>query len=528
MVNRIEDTETMISETMELRNYVFVSPEVLLELSTKKGVELGGGILKYEVGYASDIWSLACVLISLLLGKLFADEIHSYYGSHFTAMVAQKNFDYVHFYSCWMERIVALLEGRLDSKFLSLKQILCKCLSFDPGKRPLVTDLWKCIRELIVKSEIHSVFHSELDLVRQNSYCCIVLGNLCHSVIQIEKGRTGKISDTLLERDENGGKSVDKIEGSMVDRGVVEGLADGRIKCIYLKGHFDSITGLAIGGDFLFSSSNDKIINVWSLQDFSHVHSFKGHEDRVTAVIFVDGEEPLCISADKGGVICIWGARSPLELTPWKKLSEPKDWRYSGIHALAISGTRYLYTGSGDRSIKAWSLQDYTLTCTMTGHKSVVSSLVVCKGVLYSGSWDGTVRLWSLDDHSPLAILGEDIVGNLSSILSVAADDNMLVVAHENGSIKIWYDNELLSSREVHNGAVISLCKMGKWLFSGGWDMTMNVQELCIDGDGGVEGISVSVGSITSDSVITSMVYWQGKLFVGQANRDIKVYYFGE
>lgn len=92
-------------------------------------------------------------------------------------------------------------------------------------------------------------------------------------------------------------------------------------------------------------------------QDFSHVHSFKGHEDRVTAVIFVDGEEPLCISADKGGVICIWGARSPLELTPWKKLSEPKDWRYSGIHALAISGTRYLYTGSGDRSIKAWSLQ---------------------------------------------------------------------------------------------------------------------------------------------------------------------------
>lgn len=75
----------------------------------------------------------------------------------------------------------------------------------------------------------------------------------------------------------------------------------------------------------------------------------------------------------------------------------------------------------------------------MTGHKSVVSSLVVCKGVLYSGSWDGTVRLWSLDDHSPLAILGEDIVGNLSSILSVAADDNMLVVAHENGSIKVLF-----------------------------------------------------------------------------------------
>jgi WD40 repeat protein len=93
------------------------------------------------------------------------------------------------------------------------------------------------------------------------------------------------------------------------------------------------------------------------LQDFSHVHSFKGHEDRVTAVVFVDGGEPLCASADKGGVICIWGAKSPFDLIPRKKLFEPKDWRYSGIHALAISGTQYLYSGSGDRTIKAWSLQ---------------------------------------------------------------------------------------------------------------------------------------------------------------------------
>lgn len=92
-------------------------------------------------------------------------------------------------------------------------------------------------------------------------------------------------------------------------------------------------------------------------QDFSHVHSFKSHVDRVTAVVFVDGEEPLCVSADKGGVICIWGARYPLDLTPRKTLFEPKDWRYSGIHALAISRTQYLYTGSGDRTIKAWSLQ---------------------------------------------------------------------------------------------------------------------------------------------------------------------------
>lgn len=93
------------------------------------------------------------------------------------------------------------------------------------------------------------------------------------------------------------------------------------------------------------------------MQDFSHVHAFRNHEHRVTAVVFVDEREPLCISADNGGVICIWNARIPLDPDPVKKLFEQKDWRFSGIHALAVSGNEYLYTGSGDKLIKAWSLQ---------------------------------------------------------------------------------------------------------------------------------------------------------------------------
>lgn len=521
-INIIEDTDIKLLEAMELQNSVFVSPEVLLELLMRKGFELGDGSLKYEVGYASDTWSLACILILLIVGKSLADEFRSYYCFHFTAMVDQKSFDYLYFYSGWMERIVALLEVRLGSEFFSLKEFLRCCLSFNPENRPLVTDLRKCIRELFVKSEFDLITHSEIDLPKQNSFYCLILGNLCQISTKTGKGKTRKTSDVV--KDKNGGKD-DQIDGSRSHHNAIEGLCSDYVKCIELKGHLDSITGLAVGGDFLFSASHDKIINVWSLQDFSHVHSFKGHRDRVTAVVFVDGEEPLCASADKGGVICFWGARHPLDLTPRKTLFEPKDWRYSGIHALATSGTQYLYTGSGDRSIKAWSLQDYTLTCTMTGHKSVVSSLVVSNSVLYSGSWDGTVRLWSLDDHNPLAILGEDNLGTLSSVLFLAVDDNMLVVAHENGTIKIWYDDVLLNSREVHNGAVISMCKEGKWLFTGGWDSTINIQMLPGDRD---LTEAILMGSISSDSVITSLIYWQGKLFVGQANRVIKVYDFVE
>ncbi|CAL5426787.1 unnamed protein product [Camellia sinensis] len=153
---------------------------------------------------------------------------------------------------------------------------------------------------------------------------------------------------------------------------------------VTFKGHLDCISGLTVGGGFLFSSSFDKTVHVWSLQ----------------------------------------------------KLFEQKDWRYSGIHALAISGTGYLYTGSGDKSIKAWSLLDYSLPYTMNGHKSVVSTLAVCNGVLYSGSWDGTVRLWCLSDHSPLTVLGEDVPGNVTFVLSLGTYGDALVVARENGCMK--------------------------------------------------------------------------------------------
>lgn len=73
----------------------------------------------------------------------------------------------------------------------------------------------------------------------------------------------------------------------------------------------------------------------------------------------------------------------------------------------------------------------------MDGHKSVVSALAVCNGILYSGSWDGTIRLWSLSDHSLLTVLGEDSIGTMSSVMSLAVDQHTLVASYENGSIKV-------------------------------------------------------------------------------------------
>lgn len=93
------------------------------------------------------------------------------------------------------------------------------------------------------------------------------------------------------------------------------------------------------------------------IQDFSHVQTLRAHAHRVMAILVVESGEPLCISGDSGSGICIWRIGTSLTQEPLKKWYEHNDWRYSGIHALAVSGTGYLYSGSGDKSIKAWSLQ---------------------------------------------------------------------------------------------------------------------------------------------------------------------------
>ncbi|CAK9152009.1 unnamed protein product [Ilex paraguariensis] len=496
----------------------FVSPEMLLEFLQKESVELASGCLRYAVGYGSDVWSLACLLICLLIRRPFTEEMQHYYGL-FPSLIEEEGSDYMGLYTGWMEKVIGLLEHRLGSEFLSLKDILCKCLSYDPGSRPVATELWKCIRQLVIKPECDMMVGLEHKVNEENSSHCLVLGELCQLHLETYKGSKRGIIDGFQPKDDNDKADVDQVAEGRVDKDVVEGLSGSHVKSIDLKGHIDCITGLAVGGDFLFSSSFDKTICVWSLQDFTPVHSFKGHEHRVMAVVFVDEEQSLCISGDNGGGICIWGASIPFVQEPMKTLYEQKDWRYSGIHALAASGAGYFYSGSGDKTIKAWSLQDYTLSCTMSGHKSVVSALTVCNGVLYSGSWDGTIRLWCLSDHSPLTVFGEDTPGNVTSVLSLAADQRFLIVTHENGCIKIWSNDVFLKSTQVHNGAIFTVGMEGKWLFTGGWDKIVNVQELSGDE---FRMDAIPIGSIACDSVITSLLYRQGKLFVGQADRIIK------
>ncbi|XP_022748867.1 uncharacterized protein LOC111298415 isoform X1 [Durio zibethinus] len=483
-----------------LKRDVFVSPETLLELLEKEGIGVDSGSSRYPIGYNSDVWLLGCILLRILLGEVFSDLLVDFMCHIVLKVDEDSESACSSVYTSLMENVSSLLGTKFGSEHVSLQQTLCKCLDFDPENRSLVRDVWKFIRELVIKPQFDKIVKFDRASYDGNRGRCLVIGKLC--LLPRERTET-------QENDESKGNETNGAD-------MVNGLIEGSIKSKDLQGHLDCVTGLAVARGYLFSSSFDKSVKVWSLQDYSHLHTFTGHEHKVMAVVCVDEEQPLCISGDSGGGIYVWCINIPFREEPLKKWYEEKDWRYSGIHALAVSENGYLYTGSGDKLIKEWSLQDGTLSCTMSGHKSVVSTLAVSNGVLHSGSWDGTVRLWSLSDHSLLTVIGSDTPG---TVLSLAADQNTVVVTYENGSIKIWRDDVFRKSIQIHNGAIFAISLKGKWLFTGSWDRTIKAQELA--GDDFDLDVRV-IGSIPCDSVITALSYCEGKLFVGFGDRTLK------
>ncbi|XP_073000075.1 uncharacterized protein [Typha latifolia] len=505
------------------RTQVFVAPEVLVLLCNEDANKDCG--FKDSVGYGSDVWSLACILIVFLIGEA---QLVAELSEASSCLLQGESTE---LYNGWKKKVLTKLEVLLiGTQFESLLPIMELCLSYHAESRPQVSDIWRCFQGPLMKTCADDLAASDDFLSKKSSRCCLLFSKFYSShketstvsLREDNNDMSSNISDKYIAgSSRRGNDSLQQVDGELT-----ESLNSGSFKSVTLHGHRDCVTGFAVGGGHLFSSSLDKTINVWSLQDFSHLQSLRGHEHRVMAILATSyAGQPLCISGDSRSGIFIWSITSPPELDPLKKWYEHNDWRYSGVHSLAVSETGYLYSGSGDRSIKAWSLQDYSLLCTMTGHKSTVSSLAIGDGILYSGSWDGTVRLWWLSDHSPLSVLGDDTPEKLAPVLSLSTGTNLVISSYENGFLKIWRNDVLVKSEKVHDGSIYALQIDKQLLFTGGWDKIINIQELS-ENEAEVEVRSVA--SITCDSVVTSLLHWHGKLFVGLANKEIKqVYYRG-
>lgn len=149
------------------------------------------------------------------------------------------------------------------------------------------------------------------------------------------------------------------------------------------------VTSIAISTDFRFLATSDESpnIQIWDPNTLKHMHTFKGHKDKVTGLVF-------------------------------------------------RKNTHDLYSASNDRSVKIWSLDEMAYVETLFGHQSSITSIdaLTKERTVTAGGRDTTVRMWKIVEESQLIFNGP--IGSLDEVKLL--DEEHFVSGSDNGSLCVW------------------------------------------------------------------------------------------
>ena len=141
--------------------------------------------------------------------------------------------------------------------------------------------------------------------------------------------------------------------------------------------------------NLLATGRSDNKIRVWNLTNGGVMHTFDGHADDVTSLVF-NSDGDMLVSGSADGTVRLWNINtdtSPHEL----KLSV--DW----INSVALHGTT-IASASHDSTIFLWDLNTKAPLGELTEHKGSVESIAFSADgkTIASGGYDGKVLLWEL------------------------------------------------------------------------------------------------------------------------------------
>lgn len=285
-----------------------------------------------------------------------------------------------------------------------------------------------------------------------------------------------------------------------------------------LKGHESSISSIAsLNRNRLVSSSGDKDLVLWDLDNGKIIRTFKGHNDWVnTIAVRCDG---IAVTGSKDNTIKLWNlfqenksrTIGEFDVCPTAIDFMPEGDRivcgfYDGtiriidmsgydkpiflsghkgaIKSLIVSNNgRTLITGSEDKTIMIWDLQELNEPVILNGHADVVSCLAIdATGRLITGSYDRKIRIWY--NNKCILTLPRDISAHTGWITSLVlfSDNKRILTGSFDGTIRMWYLDRSDQKRSYphHEECVRTLVVTsdGKWLISGSDDGSIKIWDL--------------------------------------------------
>ncbi|PWN48989.1 WD40 repeat-like protein [Violaceomyces palustris] len=204
---------------------------------------------------------------------------------------------------------------------------------------------------------------------------------------------------------------------------------------------FDPTGGGASAPRHLLSSSADGSARLWSLDTFSALVAYRGHQHPVWDIKWSPiGTYFATASADKTARLWSTERINPLRMYAG---------HLSDVDCLSFHpNSLYLATGSSDRSCRLWDVQRGACVRLLVGHQSPISCLKVSpdgrylasaasgQGLIETSANDVSISLWDLASGRRI----KRMWGHTSRVhdLDFSADGSLLVSAGSDCTVRCW------------------------------------------------------------------------------------------
>ncbi|MEH2332941.1 WD40 repeat domain-containing protein [Nostoc sp.] len=218
-----------------------------------------------------------------------------------------------------------------------------------------------------------------------------------------------------------------------------------------LSGHTDKVWRVRyspMNGNMIASASTDNTVRLWNAKSGEFLGELKGNTDLVYDISFSPDSKKIA-TASWDGKIKIWDTTTKKELETLENLQGQNGSYSIDFHP---HGAKLAVVGYKDGSVKVWDLN--TKTAKMIGDHKKLATIVKFSHdghLLASSSGDGMIKLWK-DDQLLTTIKAheKEIYG-----LAFSPNDQILASASEDTTIKLWQIDGILSKTLVAHGCEI-------------------------------------------------------------------------
>lgn len=167
--------------------------------------------------------------------------------------------------------------------------------------------------------------------------------------------------------------------------------------------HTRHINTIAISSDdrFLATGGWDRLIRIWSPEELSHIHTFKMHRGEVTALAFRKSH-PTLYSGSSDRSIIIW----TLEDDDNRCMVEALYGHESPVTSMdSLEKERILSAGGRDQSVRVWKIVEQAQSIFESTQQSVDVARYIDNKTFVSGGEDGSIKLWTTMKRTPLFVV---------------------------------------------------------------------------------------------------------------------------